>query len=50
MKKLIDINPEIFKDLQHLAVDQGMNLKNYIEWLLEKEVKKYKKSKEQSQK
>jgi len=40
MKKLIDIDDDTFKKLSHLAVDEGKDLKTYIQDLLIDKVKK----------
>jgi macrodomain Ter protein organizer (MatP/YcbG family) len=40
MKKLIDIPDHVHKALSHQAVDKGMRLKNYIEYLLSEQAKK----------
>jgi len=40
MRKQIDISEEILKKLQHLAIEEGTNPKNWIENLIAKEVTK----------
>lgn len=47
MRKLIDIPEDIYKKVQHLAIDKGTNPKNWIENLVANEVKK--KSKQRGQ-
>lgn len=34
MKKLIDVPDEILRDLKHLAIDNDMSVKAYIEYIL----------------
>ncbi len=38
MRKLIDIPDDIFKQLQHVAIDEDMNPKKWIEKLIISEV------------
>lgn len=47
MRKLIDIPEDIYKNLQHICIDEGTNPKNWIENLIVNEVKK--KSKQRGQ-
>lgn len=47
MRKLIDIPEDIYKNLQHICIDEGTNPKNWIENLVTNEVKK--KSKQRGQ-
>ena len=34
MRKLIDIPEDIYKNLQHICIDEGTNPKNWIEQLV----------------
>ena len=40
MRKLIDIPKDVFKNLQHICVDDGTNPKRWIEELIKNEVER----------
>ena len=40
MRKLIDIPKEVVKPLQHICIDDGKDMKNWIQDLIIDEVKK----------